>query len=293
VADVLILRSRLRPVGGSQVRRLLPAAKKQAVGPFLFFDHFGPEELEPFADRDVRPHPHIGLSTVTYLFEGRMVHRDSIGSVQAIEPGAINWMTAGRGVAHSERAPKELLGERRRTHGLQLWAGLPKALEEREPAFAHTPGGAIPEEERDGARIRVLIGHGWDMESPVVPMSETLYVDIALPAGGALDIPPLAAERAVYGVEGSYSLQGKSMAPYTMAVLPARDTVRIEAAAPARLVLIGGEPLDGPRFIWWNLVSSSRERIVQAASQWDADHTPRIPGETEWVPLPGPPAFLP
>ena len=194
MAELLILRSRLREVGNSQVRRLLPAAKKQAVGPFLFFDHFGPEEREHSSRNDVRPHPHIGLSTVTYLFEGRMVHRDSIGSVQAIEPGAINWMTAGRGVAHSERAPKELLGEGRRTHGLQLWAGLPKALEEREPAFAHTPGGAIPEEERDGARIRVLIGHGWDMESPVVPMSETLYVDIALPAGGALDIPPLAAE---------------------------------------------------------------------------------------------------
>ena len=293
MADLLVLRSRLREVGNSQVRRLLPAAKKQAVGPFLFFDHFGPEERELSSENDVRPHPHIGLSTVTYLFEGRMVHRDSIGSVQAIEPGAINWMTAGRGVAHSERAPKERLGERRRTHGLQLWAGLPKALEEREPAFAHTPGGTIPEDQRNGVRIRVLIGRAWSMESPVVPMSETLYVDIALPAGGALDIPALAAERAVYGVEASYSLQGKSMEPYTMAVLPEGDSVRIEAKAPARVVLIGGEPLDGPRFMWWNFVSSSRERIKQAAAEWEAHHTPRIPGETEWVPLPGSPSFLP
>jgi redox-sensitive bicupin YhaK (pirin superfamily) len=293
VAEVLILRSRLREVGNSQVRRLLPAAKKQAVGPFLFFDHFGPEEREQSSKNDVRPHPHIGLSTVTYLFEGKMVHRDSVGSVQAIEPGAINWMTAGRGVAHSERAPKELLGERRRTHGLQLWAGLPKALEEREPGFAHTAGGAIPEEERDGARIRVLIGRGWGMESPVVPMSETLYVDIALPAGGALDVPALAAERAVYGVEGSYSLDRKSMEMHSMAVLPAGDTVRLEAQAPARVVLIGGEPLDGARFMWWNFVSSSRERIKQAAAEWDAHHTPRIPGETEWVSLPGTPSFLP
>jgi len=293
MADVLILRPRLREVGNSQVRRLLPAARKQAVGPFLFFDHFGPEERVQSSQNDVRPHPHIGLSTVTYLFEGRMVHRDSIGSVQAIEPGAINWMTAGRGVAHSERAPKELLGERQRTHGLQLWAGLPKGLEEREPGFAHTPGDSIPEEERDGVRIRILIGRAWGMESPVAPMSETLYVDIALPAGAALDIPPLAAERAVYGVDASYSLHGKSMQPYTMAVLPADGSVRIEAETPARVVLIGGEPLDGPRFMWWNFVSSSRERIVAAAAEWDAHHTPRIPGETEWVPLPGSPSFLP
>jgi hypothetical protein len=293
MADVLILRSRLRDVGNSQVRRLLPAARKQAVGPFLFFDHFGPEDLEPFSDHDVRPHPHIGLSTVTYLFEGRMIHRDSIGSVQPIEPGAINWMTAGRGIAHSERAPPELAGKRRRTHGLQLWAGLPKTFEEREPGFAHTARGAIPEQEREGALVRMLIGRGWGMESPVVPMSETLYVDIALPAGGRLDIPPLAVERAVYSVEGSYSLHGRRMEPHVMAVLPAGDTVRLEAEMPARVMLIGGEPLDGSRFIWWNFVSSSRERIVEAASQWAAHQSPRIPGETEWIPLPGSPSFLP
>ena len=285
MTELLVLRARMRDVGNSQVRRLLPAAKKQAVGPFLFFDHFGPEERALSSEHDVRPHPHIGLSTVTYLFEGRMVHRDSIGSVQAIEPGAINWMTAGRGIAHSERAPKELLGERRRTHGLQLWAGLPKRLEETAPAFAHTPGAAIPEE----GGIRVLIGRAWGMESPVVPSSETLYVDIALPAGGTLDIPPLAAERAVYTVEGRISLQE----PQTMAVLPAGETVRLEAQTPARVVLIGGAPLDGRRFMWWNYVSSSRERIIAAARQWEADHTPRIPGETGWIPLPGAPSFLP
>ena len=293
MADVLILRPRQREVGNSQVRRLLPAARKQAVGPFLFFDHFGPEERVQSSQNDVRPHPHIGLSTVTYLFEGRMVHRDSVGSVQAIEPGAINWMTAGRGVAHSERAPKELLGERQRTHGLQLWAGLPKGLEEREPGFAHTPGDSIPEEERDGVRIRILIGRAWGMESPVAPMSETLYVDIALPAGAALDIAPLAAERAVYSVDNAFSLQEQTVEPHTMAVLPAGDTVRLQAKAAARVVLIGGEPLDGTRFMWWNFVSSSRERIVAAAAEWDAHHTPRIPGETEWVPLPGSPSFLP
>ena len=279
----------MRPVGRFQVRRLLPAAKRQAVGPFLFFDHFGPEELEPFRDNDVRPHPHIGLSTVTYLFEGRIVHRDSIGSVQSIEPGAVNWMTAGRGIAHSERTPPELRSVRRRVHGLQLWAGMPEALEEREPSFTHTDKPAIPEDESEHASVRVLVGRAWGMESPVTPVSETLYVDISLPAGGRLDIPPLASERALYAVDGAYRLQDKSMEPYVMAVLPAGDTVRVEAETPARVMLIGGEPLDGPRFIWWNFVSSRRERITAAASEWSAHQTPRIEGETEWIPLPSVP----
>ena len=278
----------MREVGQSQVRRLLPAAKRQAVGPFLFFDHFGPEELDPFRDNDVRPHPHIGLSTVTYLFEGRIVHRDSIGSVQAIEPGAVNWMTAGRGIAHSERTPPESRSVRRRVHGLQLWAGLPKALEEREPSFAHTDKPAIPEDEREHANVRVLVGRAWGMESPVTPVSETLYVDISLPAGGRLDIPPLASERALYAVDGTYRLQDRWMEPYMMAVLPPGDTVRVEAETPTRVMLIGGEPLDGPRFIWWNFVSSRRERITAAASEWSAHQTPRIEGETDWIPLPGP-----
>src|SRR6266478_4777854 len=219
----------MREVGQSQVRRLLPAAKRQAVGPFLFFDHFGPEELEPFKDNDVRAHPHIGLSTVTYLFDGNLVHRDSIGSVQSIEPGVINWMTAGRGIAHSERTPPELRGVRRRAHGLQLWAGMPKALEDAEPSFAHTGAPAIPAGEREHAQVRVLVGRAWGMESPVTPVSKTLYVDISLPAGGRFDIPPLAAERALYAVEGSYRLEGTPMEPYAMAVLPAGDTVRVEA----------------------------------------------------------------
>jgi len=276
----------MREVGHFQVRRLLPAAKRQAVGPFLFFDHFGPEELEPFSDSDVGPHPHIGLSTVTYLFEGKLVHRDSIGSVQNIEPGAINWMTAGRGIAHSERTPPELRGVRRRAHGLQLWAGMPKALEDREPSFTHTDKPAIPEDQSEHAHVRVLVGRAWGMESPVTPVSETLYVDISLPAGGRFDIPPLASERALYAVDGAYRLEGTRMEPYVMVVLPAGDTVRVEAETPARVMLIGGEPLDGPRFIWWNFVSSRRERITDAASEWSAHQTPRIEGEKDWVPLP-------
>jgi redox-sensitive bicupin YhaK (pirin superfamily) len=286
LAEILTLHARLRPVGQLEVRRLLPAAKRQSVGPFLFFDHFGPVEFEPGRSADIGPHPHIGLSTVTYLFEGSLVHRDSIGSVQPIEPGAINWMTAGRGIAHSERTPPELRSVRRRAHGLQLWAGMPKALEDGEPGFAHTPGSAIPADERDDARVRVLVGRAWGMESPVAPVAETLYVDLSLPAGGGLEIPALAAERALYAVKGSYQLRGKRIEPYAMVVLAAGDTVRVQAETPARIMLIGGEPLDGPRFIWWNFVSSKRETIRAAAAQWSAHQTPRIEGETDAVPLP-------
>jgi redox-sensitive bicupin YhaK (pirin superfamily) len=286
VAELLLLQARMRPVGHLEVRRLLPAAKRQSVGPFLFFDHFGPEEFEPFKGADIGPHPHIGLSTVTYLFEGNLVHRDSIGSVQPIEPGAINWMTAGRGIAHSERTPPELRAVPRRSHGLQLWAGMPRALEDGKPGFAHTASSAIPAGEREDAQVRVLVGRAWGMESPVTPVSETLYVDLSLPAGGGLEIPALAAERALYAVDGAYQLNGKRVAPYVMAVLPAGETVRVQAETPARVMLIGGEPLDGPRFIWWNFVSSKRETIRAAAAQWSAHQTPRIEGETDWVPLP-------
>ena len=276
----------MRPVGHLEVRRLLPAAKRQSVGPFLFFDHFGPVEFEPLNGADIGPHPHIGLSTVTYLFEGSLVHRDSIGSVQPIEPGAINWMTAGRGIAHSERTPPELRAVPRRAHGLQLWAGMPRALEDGKPGFAHTAGSAIPADERDDAEVRVLVGRAWGMESPVAPVSETLYVDISLPAAGRLEIPALAAERALYAVEGRYQLQGRRIEPHVMVVLPAGDTVRVQAETPARVMLIGGGPLDGPRFIWWNFVSSQRETIMAAAAEWGAHQTPRIEGETDWVPLP-------
>jgi len=292
MAELTILRPRLREVGGSEVRRALPSAKRRTVGPFVFFDHFGPEDLEPFELRDVRPHPHIGLSTVTYLFEGVSVHRDSIGSVQTIEPGAVNWMTAGRGIAHSERAPAKLAGSPRRTHGLQLWTGLPRTLEESPPAFAHTPSADIPMLERDRARVRLLVGRAWGAESPVAASSETLYLDIALPAGGLLDIPPLTAERALYGVDAAFEIDGQEVEPFVMAVLEAGASVRVTSRAPARIVLIGGEPLDGPRFIWWNYVSSRRERIVEAAEQWSRDHLPRIPGEMDWIDLPDKPNFL-
>src|SRR3989441_1928574 len=210
MADVLVLQARMRPVGHLEVRRLLPSAKRQAVGPFLFFDHFGPEEFEPFKGADIGPHPHIGLSTVTYLFEGSLVHRDSIGSVQPIEPGAINWMTAGRGIAHSERTPLEQRPLRRRAHGLQLWAGMPKALEDGEPSFAHTASSAIPADERERAQVRVLAGRAWGLESPGTPVSETRISESSLPAAGRLDIPPPHRGGGRYAVAGPSRLGGNA-----------------------------------------------------------------------------------
>ena len=208
--------------GGFHVRRLLPAAARQAVGPFLFFDHFGPITAQPADNHDVRAHPHIGLATVTYLFEGAMLHRDSTGAVQRIEPGAINWMTAGRGIVHSERTPDDLRGVVRRSHGLQLWAALPEADEEIEPSFAHTPASAIPAAEIGGARVRVLIGSAFGMDSPVATRSPTLYLDISLSAGDAFPLP-LAAERAVYGVDAGFELDGTPVPAQTMVVLPEGD----------------------------------------------------------------------
>ncbi len=270
--------------GGFVVRRLLPSAARQAVGPFLFFDHFGPVTATPADQHDVRPHPHIGLATVTYLFEGAMQHHDSTGALQRIEPGAINWMTAGRGIVHSERTPADLKTVTRRSHGLQLWAALPVADEEAEPAFAHTPAADIPALEVGGARLRVLIGEAFGAVSPVAVRSPTLYLDIALAAGDGFPLP-LAEERAVYVVEGDAQLDGEDIPPGRMLVLAPGEEPMLSADADARVVLIGGAPL-GPRHIWWNFVSSRKERIVQAADDWAAGRFPAVPGETEFIPLP-------
>lgn len=281
-----VLKANIRDIGAFQVRRLLPAAQRQAVGPFIFFDHFGPLQVAPFANHDVRPHPHIGLATVSYLYEGAIVHRDSIGVVQRIEPGAINLMTAGRGIVHSERTPPDLVEREHRTHGLQLWLALPRAHEETDPSFAHTPAADIPSVAVGDANVRVLIGAAWEATSPVATLAETLYLDIDLPAGATLTIPPVAQERALYGLDAAYRIDGSEIAPHAMALLEPGSTVRVSAGGPARMVLIGGEPLDGRRHIWWNLVSSRKERILEAARAWEEQRMDRIPGETEWIPLP-------
>jgi redox-sensitive bicupin YhaK (pirin superfamily) len=270
--------------GGFTVRRLLPAVARQAVGPFVFFDHFGPVEAGPANNHDVRPHPHIGLATVTYLFEGAMQHHDSTGGQQRIEPGAINWMTAGRGIVHSERTPADLRNLQRRSHGLQLWVALPVADEEVAPSFAHTPAAAIPEIEVGGARLRVLVGEAFGAVSPVAVRSPTLFVDIALGAGDAFPLPP-AVERAVYVVAGDAQLDGEDIPPGRMVVLAEGDDPMLSADADARVVLVGGTPL-GHRHIWWNFVSSRPERIAQAADAWAAQRLGTVAGETEFIPLP-------
>ena len=273
--------------GGFLVRRSLPSVQRQAVGPFVFFDHFGPIAAKPEDNFDVRPHPHIGLATVTYLFEGAMMHRDSTGVVQRIETGAINWMTAGRGIVHSERTPDDLRGVVRRSHGLQLWVAVPAANEEDAPAFEHTPAGAIPELHLPGATVRVLVGRAFGLVSPVRTLSPTLYVDLDLGATGhaAITVPEAADERALYGVDNGFALDGIAVPAHTMVVLEPGAEPVLTAPQGGRVVLIGGAPL-GHRHMVWNFVSSRRERIAQAQDDWEAQSMGQVPGETEFIPLP-------
>jgi redox-sensitive bicupin YhaK (pirin superfamily) len=277
--------------GGFVVRRLLPAARQRSVGPFIFFDHFGPADELPGTNHDVRPHPHIGLATVTYLFDGAMMHRDSLGTEQLIEPGAINWMTAGRGIVHSERKPEHLRETRYVNHGLQLWTALPLAHEEAEPSFSHTPASAIPEAVVGDARVRVLVGEAFGLRSPVPALSPTLYLDLSLPAGGRAVLPALAPELALYAVQGGVTVDGEPVAEGAMAVLAPGDA-EVIAPAGARFVVVGGARLDAPRHMWWNFVSSRKERILSASADWEAQRMGRVPGDDEFIPLP-PTRFTP
>ena len=277
---------------GFLVRRLLPDARQRSVGPFIFFDHFGPAEELPGVNHDVRPHPHIGLATVTYLFDGAMMHRDSLGTEQLIEPGAINWMTAGRGIVHSERRPEHLRDTRFVNHGLQLWTALPLSHEETEPSFSHTPADAIPECSVGDGRVRVLVGEAFGVRSPVPALSPTLYLDAWLPAGGRMDLPALAAEMALYAVDGAIEVDGEPLPERQMGVLVPGLPVSLFAPAGARVVLVGGAPLDAPRHMWWNFVSSRKDRILQASADWEAMRMGSVAGDPEFIPLP-PTRFTP
>lgn len=272
--------------GGMMVRRLLPSVGQQGVGHFVFFDHFGPIEVKPENNFDVRPHPHIGLATVTYLFEGAMVHRDSLGHTQRIEPGAINWMTAGRGIVHSERRPPDLSERVYSNHGLQLWTALPIEYEEIEPAFFHTPARDIPLVAQGGASVRILIGSAYGLMSPVAAFAQTLYLDASARRGARLDLEPLDMERAVYSVDKDILIDDVSVEHGHLAVLTPGSAARVAAPEGARYVVIGGKPLDGRRHLWWNFVSSRKERIEQAKVDWAAQSMGMIAGETEWIPLP-------
>lgn len=281
-----IIEARSRDLGGFNVARLLPSARRRLVGPFIFFDHFGPVAFEPGNGMDVRPHPHINLATVTYLFEGEIVHRDSLGSLQAIRPGAINWMTAGRGIVHSERTGPELRQSGSRLHGLQLWVALPQAVEESEPDFRHYPAAGMPEMQKGGARLRVLAGSAYGAASPVRTLSPLFYVEAMMLAGSELPLPEEHPERAVYVVEGEISCGEALIEKARMAVFPSGPVPPLRAKSAVRVVLIGGAPLDGERHIWWNFVSSSRDRIERAKRDWKEGRFAPVPGETEFIPLP-------
>ena len=289
-APELVLVAPTRDLGdGFRVRRALPSARRRMVGPFVFFDQMGPVVLQSGAGLDVRPHPHIGLATVTYLFEGEIVHRDSLGSVQPIRPGEVNWMTAGRGIAHSERTPPEVRARGGRLFGIQLWVALPRAREEDAPTFVHTGAGALPVMEDRGIHLRVVLGSLFGARSPVQVLSDMFYAAVSLETGARLPIPPEHEERAVYVAEGAVTVAGEKYEAGALLLFRPRDPVVVEAASAARLLALGGEPADGPRHIWWNFVSSSRERIAQAAQDWKERRFAAVPGETEFIPLPDTP----
>jgi redox-sensitive bicupin YhaK (pirin superfamily) len=281
----LVIEPRSRDLGGFSVRRVLPAPERRLVGPFIFFDEMGPADFAPGQGIDVRPHPHIGLSTVTYLFEGEILHRDSLGYLQPIRPGAINLMTAGRGIVHSERTSEALLASGQRLHGIQTWMALPDGFEEIDPAFEHVPASELPVIEQDGARATIILGTAYGARSPVTPNIDTVYVDVELPAGGALPLPADADELAVYVVSGAVRLGGCPLAAHSMGVLTAGRRPALAAEGPARAMLIGGRS-PGKRHVWWNFVSSSRERIEQAKADWQNGRFAAVPGDDEFIPLP-------
>ncbi|HTI96801.1 MAG TPA: pirin family protein [Rudaea sp.] len=283
---ITVIEPKAHDLGGFTVRRVLPQLRARRVGPFVFFDHMGPAVFVPGQGMDVRPHPHIGLATVTYLFEGAIEHRDNLGNVQTIRPGDVNWMTAGRGIVHSERTPTVERAAGQHTHGIQTWVALPKDAEEAAPEFHHHAAASLPAWESNGVRLRLVAGEAFGYRSPVHTFSRLFYVAVEFPAGGSLVVPAEHIERAVYATDAPLSVGGVELAVAHMAVLPARMDVEIRAAQPARVILCGGDPLDGDRHLWWNFVSSSRERIEKAKADWAAMRYPSVPGETEFIPLP-------
>ena len=275
-------------LGEFKVRRTLPSKPRRMVGPFIFVDQFGPARLPAGKGMDVRPHPHINLATVTYLFEGAIEHRDSIGSHAVIEPGAVNLMTAGRGIVHSERSPSALRAEGPSLYGMQTWLALPDGKEELDPAFEHVDGGALPLVKDNGVSARVLMGTLWGKTAGVTQHSETIYADILLGDGSSIPIDAMTDERAVLVTEGEASLDGDRLEPFTLYVMAPGQAMTLKAETPARVMLLGGEAFATQRHVFWNFVSSSRERIEEAKQGWARDRMGlTVPGdEKEWIPLP-------
>jgi redox-sensitive bicupin YhaK (pirin superfamily) len=283
----LIIVPRVRDLGdGFSVRRALPHGKRQMVGPFIFFDQMGPVQFMAGQGMDVRPHPHIGLATVTYLFDGRVMHRDSEGNALEITPGAMNLMTAGRGIAHSERTPAGARLGTEGMYGIQSWIALPQAHEETLPSFQHFDAASLPAIDDKGVTARVIAGSAFGKTSPVGMLSEWLYVDVALAAGASAPLDPDQEERAIYVVEGEVDIAGEIFQGPRLLVFRPGDRITVRANNAARLILLGGAALEGPRYIWWNFVSSKKERIEQAKEDWRRGRFAPVPGETEFIPLP-------
>lgn len=281
----LLVKPRDKDLGEFTVRRTLPTRQLKMVGPWVFFDHMGPAEFAPGSGINVRPHPHINLATVTYLFEGEILHRDSLGSLQPIRPGDVNLMVAGKGIVHSERERPEVTASHHRLHGLQLWLALPTADEEIAPSFHHYPSAEIPMVEVDGVPVRVIMGHAYGARSPVKTHSETIYIEARLKAGQSLMLPD-ADERALYVIEGSLNAGGTLLSQYTMAVFTAETGIKVTAEEDCLLSLIGGKPL-GKRYMEWNFISSRKARVEQAKVDWENGNFPLVCGdEDEFIPLP-------
>jgi redox-sensitive bicupin YhaK (pirin superfamily) len=281
---------RSRDLGDNfEVRRALPTVERRMVGPFVFLDQMGPHVFHAGSGLDVRPHPHIGLATVTYLLQGEILHRDSLGSLQAIRPGEVNWMTAGRGIVHSERTAPEIRQQESSLFGLQMWVALPRKHEEADPAFLHLDAPALPVEQGEGASLTLIAGDFIGRRSPIPVLSPLFYADLRLQPGARFAVPAEYPEQAAYVVEGAVDLgrDGVFQAGQLLVLKPGRQVVMAAAgAAAARVMLLGGEPMDGPRYLAWNFVSSSAERIEQAKDDWKAQNFPKVPGETEFIPLP-------
>jgi redox-sensitive bicupin YhaK (pirin superfamily) len=277
---------RARDLGGFEVRRALPHGKRQMVGPFIFFDQMGPVQFVEGQGMDVRPHPHIGLATVTYLFDGKVMHRDSEGNALAIMPGEMNLMTAGRGIAHSERTPPDARRTGQNMFGIQSWIALPKAHEETAPSFQHFDAADLPVVEDRGVWARVIAGSAFGRTSPVGMLSEWLYAEVLLEPGASAPLDPGYEERAIYVVEGDVEIAGDRFTGPQLLIFRPGDRISARAVTRARLMFLGGSALEGPRYIWWNFVSSSRERIEQAKEEWKSGRFAPVPGETEFIPLP-------
>lgn len=286
MAILQLISSREHDLGGFTVRRVLPYEGGKMVGPFIFFDHLGPAEFTPGHGIDVRPHPHIALATVTYLFSGAMEHRDSLGSVREIRPGDVNWMTAGRGIVHSERTPQAARAAGPRIHGIQSWVALPDGEEDIDPSFTHFPAAVLPRFAADGVELTVVAGQSFGLRSPVVTRWPTLYVDAQISQGATLEVPTEHAERAVYVARGEIAIGETAVVQGQMAILEPSVALTLRATGDTRAMLLGGERFPTPRYIWWNFVASSHERIERAKQRWEKRQFPAVPGETEFIPLP-------